>query len=78
MKQLMAGGGVALIGITKVPNQELKSMVEAYKTRAPQARDQRAAEPREKLDTLVKDTAAKVSPEKTPKAKSKTRKGPEL
>ena len=82
MKQLMAGGGVALIGISKVPNQELKSMVEAYKTRAPQARDQRAAEPREsareKLDTLVKDTAAKVSPEKTPKAKSKAKTGPEL
>lgn len=67
---------------TRVPNQELKSMVEAYKTRATQARDQRAAEPRksarEKLDALVKDTAAKLTPEKTPKAKSKTKKGPEL
>ena len=29
---------------TRVPNQELKSMVEAYKTRAPQAREQRAKE----------------------------------
>lgn len=67
---------------TKVPNQELKSMVEAYKTRTPQARDQKAAEPREsareKLDALVKDTASKLTPEKTPKAKSKTKKGPEL
>ena len=67
---------------TRVPNQELKSMVEAYKTRAPQARDQRAAEPREsareKLDALVKDTASKLTPEKTPKAKSKTKKDPEL
>ena len=66
----------------KVPNHELKSMVEAYKTRAPQARDQRAAEPREsareKLDALVKDTASKLTPEKTPKTKSKTKKGPEL
>jgi hypothetical protein len=48
----------------------------------PQARDQRAAEPREsareKLDALVKDTAAKLSPKKTPKAKSKSKKGPEL
>lgn len=67
---------------TRVPNQELKSMVEAYKTRAPQGRDQRVAEPREsareKLDALVKDTASKLTPEKTPKAKSKTKKGPEL
>jgi hypothetical protein len=51
----------------------------AYKTRAPQARDQRAAEPREsareKLDALVKDTAAKVSIDKP---KAKTKKGPEL
>ena len=72
---------------TKVPNTELKGMVEAYKTRAPQAkeaqpRDQKTAEPREsareKLDALVKDTAAKLSPEKQPKAKSKVKKGPEL
>ena len=39
-------------------------MVEAYKTRAPQ---ERSAEPREsareKLDALVKDTAAKLSGE---------------
>ena len=67
---------------TRVPNQELKSMVEAYKTRTPQDRDQRVADPREsareKLDALVKDTASKLTPEKTPKAKSKTKKGPEL
>ncbi len=67
---------------TRVPNQELKSMVEAYKTRSPKVRDQKAAEPREsareKLDALVKDTASKLTPEKTPKAKSKTKKGPEL
>ena len=64
---------------TKLPNKELKGMVEAYKTRPPQ---EKAAEPREsareKLDALVKDTAAKLSPEKTLKAKSKSKKGPEL
>ena len=64
---------------TKVSNRELKGMVEAYKTRAPQ---EKSAEPREsareKLDALVKDTAAKLSPEKTPKAKTKSKKGLEL
>ena len=64
---------------TQVPNTELKAMVEAYKTRAPQ---EKAAQPREsareKLDALVKDTASKLTPEKTPKTKSKTKKGPEL
>lgn len=67
---------------TKVPNRELKGMVEAYKTRSPQMRDQKVAEPREsareKLDALVNSTAAKLSPEKTTKAKSKAKKGPEL
>jgi hypothetical protein len=64
---------------TKVPNKELKEMVEAYKTRAPQAKEAQPRESaREKLDALVKDTAAKLSPEKTPKAKSKSKKGPEL
>ena len=67
---------------TKVPNRELKAMVEAYKTRTPQARDQKTAEPREsareKLDALVKDTAEKLSADKPPKAKSKSKKGPEL
>lgn len=67
---------------TKVPNRELKGMVEAYKTRSPQTRDQKAAEPREsareKLDALVKDTADKLSADKAPKVKSKSKKGPEL
>ena len=67
---------------TNVPNRELKSMVEAYKTRTPQAREPKTAAPREsareKLDALVKDTAEKLSPEKPPKAKSKAKKGPEL
>jgi len=53
-------------------------MVEAYKTRAPQAKESRPRESaREKLDALVKDTAAKVSPRKR-KAKTKSKKGPEL
>ena len=44
-------------------------MVEAYKTRAPQAKETQPRESaREKLDAL----------EKTPKAKYKSRKGPEL
>ena len=63
---------------THVPNTELKAMVEAYKARAPQAKETQPRESaREKLDALVKDTAAKVSPEK-PKAKNKSKKGPEL
>ena len=63
---------------TQVPNTELKAMVEAYKTRAPQTKETQPRESaREKLDALVKDTAAKVSPEK-PKAKAKSKKGPEL
>ena len=63
---------------TDVPNRDLKAMVESYKTRAPQ---EKSAQPRgsarEKLDALVKDTAAKVSSER-PKAKTKSKKGPEL
>ena len=63
---------------TEVPNRDLKAMVEAYKTRAPQ---EKKAEPRqstrEKLDSLVKDTAAKVSIDKPKKSKTKA-KGPEL
>ena len=63
---------------TQVPKTELKAMVEAYKTRAPQTKETQPRESaREKLDALVKDTAAKVSPEK-PKAKAKSKKGPEL
>ena len=63
---------------TQVPNTELKAMVESYKTRASQ---EKAVEHREsardKLDALAKETATKVSPEKS-KAKSKSKKGPEL
>ena len=63
---------------TDVPNRDLKAMVESYKTRAPQEKPAHPREStREKLDTLVKDTAAKVSIDK-PKAKTKAIKGPEL
>lgn len=63
---------------TEVPNRDLKAMVEAYKTRAPQKKATEHRESaREKLDALVKDTAAKVSIDK-PKAKTKAKKGPEL
>ena len=63
---------------TQVPNTELKAMVEAYKTRAPQAKETQPRESAmEKLDALVKDTAAKVSSER-PKAKTKSKKSPEL
>ena len=58
-------------------------MVEAYKTRSPQAREPKTEAPREsareKLDSIVKDTAEKLSPDKQPKARGKTKaKGPEL
>ena len=63
---------------TKVSNSELKGMVEAYKTRAPQEKSAQPKESaREKLDALVKDTASKVAVDK-PKAKTKSKKGPEL
>ena len=63
---------------TQVPNTEPKAMVKSYKTRAPQAKETQPRESaREKLDALVKDTAAKVASEK-PKAKAKSKKGPEL
>ena len=63
---------------TQVPNTELKAMVEAYKTRAPQTKETQPRESAmEKLDALVKDTAAKVSSER-PKAKTKSKKSPEL
>ena len=53
-------------------------LIEAYKTKAPQEKSAQPRESaREKLDALVKDTAAKVSIEK-PKAKTKSKKGPEL
>ena len=65
---------------TKVPNRELKGMVEAYKARTPQAKEAQPREStREKLDALVKDTAYKLSADKPPKARAKTKaKGPEL
>ena len=68
---------------TNVPNQELKSMVEAYKTRTPQAREPKTDAPREsaweKLDSIVKDTVEKLSPDKQTKARGKTKStGPEL
>ena len=63
---------------TDVPNRDLKAMVEAYKTRGPQEKTTEYRESaREKLDALVKDTAAKVSIDK-PKEKTKAKKGPEL
>ena len=66
---------------TNVPNRELKSMVEAYKTRTPQTRVSKTAAPREstreKLDSIVKETAEKLSPNKPPKTKSKVKKEPE-
>ena len=63
---------------TQVPNTELKAMVESYKTRTPQEKPAQPRESaREKLDALVKDTASKVAVDK-PKAKTKSKKGPEL
>ena len=51
-------------------------MVESYKTRSPQAKEAGSRESaREKLDSLAKETAAKLSPEGR-KAKPKDR-GPE-
>ena len=47
-----------------IPNAELKEMVEAYKTRNPKAREAGSRESaREKLDSLAKETAAKLCPE---------------
>lgn len=63
---------------TDVPHRDLKTMVESYKTRAPQEKEARPRESAcEKLDTLAKETAAKVTIDK-PKAKIKAKKGPEL
>ena len=59
-----------------VLNAELKEMVESYKTRSPQAKEAGTRKSaREKLDSLAKETAAKLSPEGR-KAKPKDR-GPE-
>ena len=63
---------------TEVPNRDLKAMVEAYKTRAPQERGAEHRESaRDKLDALAKETAAKVSIDRPKKTKTKA-KGPEL
>ena len=59
-----------------VPNAKLKEMVETYKTTSPQKREAGSRESaREKLDSLAKETAEKLSPEGR-KAKPKDR-GPE-
>ena len=64
---------------SEVPNRELKSMVEAYKTRGQQERQSEPRESaREKLDTMVKSTAEKLSGDKKPKARPKAKNGPEL
>ena len=63
---------------TQVPNRDLKTMVEAYKTREPKAKEaQHRASARDQLNALVKETAVKVAADK-PKAKTKSKKGPEL
>ena len=71
--------GYALQNIGKYEvNRDLKAMVEAYKTRAPQEKGAEHRESaRDKLDALVKDTAAKVSIDKPKKTKAKC-KGSEL
>jgi len=55
-------------------------MVESYKTRAPQSKESQPRESaRGKLDALVKDTAAKVSIDKSKRTKTKAKtKDPEL
>ena len=71
---LLVFGGIG--GYLYLKNAELKEMVEAYKTRSPQKREAGSREStREKLDSLTKETAAKLSPEGR-KAKPKNR-GPE-
>ncbi len=61
-----------------VSNRDLKAIVEAYKTRDLQTKTAESRQSaREKFDALTKATEGKISPEK-PKAKTKTKKGPEL
>ena len=65
---------------TQVPNRDLKAMVESYKAGTPH---EKATQPREsageKLDALVKDTAAKVSIDKSKRTQTKAKtKDPEL
>lgn len=54
-----------------VPNTELKSMVEAYKTRTPQDRESKESV-RGRLDAMVKETAEKLSPDKGTRPKTKS------
>ena len=54
-----------------VPNAELKSMVEAYKTKAPKDLDKRESV-RGKLDALAKETAEKLSPDKATRPKPRS------
>ena len=78
MSQDEAGKNIWQDVKTQVPNRDLKAMVESYKTREPQAKEaQHRASARDELNALVKDTAAKVAADK-PKAKTKSKKGPEL
>lgn len=64
----------------KVLNCDLKTMVEAYKTRSSEITgDQISSSIKENLDALAKAASAKQEPEKKPKAKVKSKaKGPEL
>jgi len=78
MSQDEAGKNIWQDVKNQVPNRDLKAMVESYKTREPQAKEgQHRASARDELNALVKDTAAKVAADK-PKAKTKSKKGPEL
>ena len=60
---------------TKVPNNELKEMVEAYKARTPQARklEEKAVRTGGKADTATKDAVHKEVSEAQMKAKSKAK-----
>lgn len=59
-----------------ISNRELKEMVEAYKTKAPQVKETSArGSSRKMLDSLVKETAAKLKAEE--KSQKTVSKGPE-
>ena len=60
---------------TRVPNNELKEMVEAYKARIPQARkpEEKSAQTGEKADTAAKDAVYKAVSEVQVKTKSKAK-----
>lgn len=65
---------------TRVPNHELKEMVEAYKVRTPQARESegKTSQTGEKADSASKDAVHKAVPETKAKVRSKAKTGPEL